>query len=92
MIFLGIGIIFGFYTAKFFAGKKEGKPGRINSIKFKIKEWTVHMHHWIISLTLLIVAVIFKIHIYFIYGLLTGMVIRGLTYRDFYKFVYKTKK
>ena len=87
IIFLG-GII-GFFIAKIFAGKKEGEKGLIGSIKFSIGQYTVHLHHWIIATLVLIF--LFSIGVYnnFIYGLLFGIIVQGLCYRDFYKIIYK---
>jgi len=85
------GVVIGFFIAKFFSGKKESKQGRIKSLKFDVKRYTVHLHHWFIALIILILLVALEFYNDLIYGILIGLIIQGLTYRDFYKIVYQRK-
>ena len=86
-----LGIIIGFFVANFFSGKKEGEQGRLKSLKFDTKKYTVHIHHWFIAILILIILVIFNFYNDIIYGILIGLIIQGLTYRDFYKIIYSRK-
>jgi hypothetical protein len=38
--------IFGFFATEVFA-KKYLHTGKIKSLKFNLKEWELHLHHWI---------------------------------------------
>jgi hypothetical protein len=84
-----IGIIIGYLIAYFFSGRKVGEQGRLKSIKFEIKGYIVHFHHWLIFSVILILLILLRIYNNFVYGLLVGVIAQGLSYRDFYKTVYK---
>lgn len=90
-IILIVGIIIGFLIAKFFAGKKEGEQGRLKSIKFDINKLTIHLHHWLIGLAILALLMSLKFYNDLVYGLVIGIIIQGLTYKDFYKIIYRRK-
>ena len=85
------GIIIGFLIAKFFSGKKEGKQGILKSIKFSINKFNIHLHHWLIGSIILIALLIFKFYNDLVYGLIMGIIIQGLTYKDFNKIIYRKK-
>lgn len=84
----------GFFLARFFAGEETGAKGKLGNLRVKVRDRVVHIHHWLCGSFLLM-----GLHHYFIshtspyeavcYGLLIGIVAQGLTYRDFYRFVYK---
>lgn len=86
-----LGIIIGFFVANFFSGKREDKQERLKSLKFDTKKYTVHVHHWFIATSILIILAIFNFYNDIIYGILIGLIIQGLTYRDFYKIIYSRK-
>ena len=86
-----VGTIAGFLIAKFFAGNKEGEQGRLKSIKFDIKKFTIHLHHWLLGLMIIILLASLKFYNDLIHGLLAGVIIQGLTYKDFYKIIYRRK-
>ena len=88
LIPLIIGTIIGFITAKLLSGRKEGEQGILKSLKFKINNKTIHLHHWIISLTILIVLTILNHNNNIIDGLLIGITLQGITYKDFLKIIY----
>jgi hypothetical protein len=83
-----LSILFGFLIAKYFSGKKEGEEGRIKSLKFNINKYTIHIHHWFFSLLLISLLAIIGVYNDIIYGFLIGLIIQGLTYKDFYKLIY----
>lgn len=89
ILILLLGIILGYYIAYVVAEKKSGKPGLIKSRIFKIKDYKIHLHHWVSSSIILIVLVLLDFYNDIIYGFLIGVIIQGLTYRDFYKILYK---
>jgi len=72
-LILCAGLIFGYLIAAFCSGGREGKQGR-----FK-------------SLTIIGLAILLSFNFYnnLIYGLLIGAIVQGLTYKDFYRIVYR---
>lgn len=90
MIFLIIlcGIIIGFYITKMLSGKREGEEGIIHSFQFDIGKYHVHLHHWIIAIIILTILLIIGYYHDLVYGILIGLLIQGLTYRDFYKIIF----
>ena len=89
LYFVIVVVVVGFWAAKFFAGKKTGVQGRLKSLRIHVGRRTIHFHHWLIACIALIALVLADYHSGFIYGFLMGLVIQGLTYRDFYKIVYQ---
>ena len=86
-----IGIIIGFFIFEVFSGRKEGKIG--NSILIlETKKYDYHLHHWMIFLLILIILLAIEYHNDFIYGLVIGIIVHGLTYKDFYEIRTKPKK
>ena len=82
------GIIIGFYIAKLFAGNKEGEEKEIHSIQFNIGKYHIHLHHWISATIILIILLIIGFYHDLVYGFLFGLIIQGLTYKDFYEIVF----
>jgi len=84
----------GFLLAKFFAGAATGAKGKFGNLRVKVKDRVVHVHHWLYASFLMM-----GFHHYFTvhpwpheaicYGFLIGVIVQGLTYRDFYRVVYK---
>jgi hypothetical protein len=89
--------IAGYLSAKFFAGAETGAKGKFGNLRVKVKDRVVHVHHWLYASFLMM-----GFHHYFTihpwpheaicYGFLIGVIVQGLTYRDFYRVVYKYKK
>ena len=82
-------MVVGFVFAKLLSGKKEGDIGIVPSLRFSYKQYIIHIHHWIWGCLLLLVLFALDYYSDFIYGFLIGLIIQGLTYRDFYKVIYK---
>jgi hypothetical protein len=59
------------------------------SIKFKVNDYTVHLHHWLYA-SVIVVAFpgTMRVHIVLLFFFI-GVIAQGLTYRDFYKVVYR---
>lgn len=83
---MGFGI--GFLIASIFAGRKEGSKPRLI---LKTERHDYHFHHWIIALIVLIILFATDYGNSFIYGLVIGIIIQGLTYRDFHEIRTKVK-
>ncbi len=86
-----LGILIGFLIAKIFSGKKTGEEGKIKSLKFNVKNFTIHIHHWFIATLILVLLVLIKFYNDLVYGFLLGLIIQGITYPDFYKIIYRKK-
>lgn len=76
-------ILIGFAIAQFLSGKKEGSPGILKGLIFNIGNKQIHLHHWLLSFLGLFLLNFFKVNTYQYDGLLFGMALQGLTYRDF---------
>ena len=83
------GIVFGYLVAVFFSGEREERQGRFRSLIFKTKNYVVHLHHWLIAGIGLVILLVFNFYNNLIYGLLIGIFIQGLTYKDFYRLIYR---
>ena len=88
---LGLGIILGYFTARFLSGKQTGQQGIIKSLAFQIGNYKLHLHHWILSLGVLVFAFFFNFfYSHFFYGILGGWVIQGIfSYNDWKKILIK---
>jgi hypothetical protein len=88
-LILSTGVIFGYLIATLCSGGKEGKQARFKSLTFKTKNYIIHLHHWFIASIGLAILIFFNFYNNFIYGLLVGVIIQGLTYKDFYRLIYR---
>ncbi len=78
----------GFLFWKLVSGKHEGDKIE-HSIRFMVKGYYIHIHHWVWCSLLLILAVLISFHNQLIIGFLVGSIIQGLLYRDRFTIVYK---
>lgn len=81
----------GFFLAKLLSGKGTGQPAKFGSLRFKIKDYTVHIHHWFWAVVLMGLLYVIQFKLNLAYAFLSGVTIQGLTYSDFYKIVYKNR-
>ena len=91
IIYLIVGIVFGFLFFTLSSGKKKGKIKNFIVI-LKTKNHQYHFHHWIIAFLIILILISFGYYNNFIYGFLIGSILQGLTYRDRYKFLMREKK
>ncbi|MDP2676532.1 MAG: hypothetical protein Q8O83_02515 [bacterium] len=85
--------VIGYFVSHFFAGKKPGQRGRLPSFRFRVKRnYIVHLHHWFLCSIALISLSVIDLYNTLLYGLLMGFTLQGLTYKDFYKLIYRHKK
>ncbi|PIR69679.1 MAG: hypothetical protein COU47_01130 [Candidatus Niyogibacteria bacterium CG10_big_fil_rev_8_21_14_0_10_46_36] len=85
-----LNVFIGFFVSHFIAGKKVGERGRIPSFRFRVKDkYIVHLHHWFLCGVALASLSIIDLYNTILYGLLMGSAIQGLTYKDFYKLIYR---
>ncbi|MEK9184745.1 MAG: hypothetical protein AAB866_01090, partial [Patescibacteria group bacterium] len=69
-------------------GKKEGEKLE-RSFRFAIKNYYIHIHHWIWCSLLLVLFLIIDFRNQFTLGFLVGSIIQGLFYRDKFVIFYK---
>jgi cytochrome bd-type quinol oxidase subunit 2 len=80
----------GFLFWKVFSGKHEGD--RIErSIRPKIGQYRLHIHHWLWCATLLAIFLVCKFYHPIVLGILVGSIIQGLSYRDRFIIIYRDK-
>lgn len=82
---LGISMIGGYFIARFLAGAKTNARGRIPSLRFCFKTYKVHLHHWFIGLSILVLALMlhfFVVTPHVFYGFLSGIIVQGVSHYD----------
>ena len=87
------GIIFGYFFGKFVAGKKSGQKGLVKSIILKFGNYKLHLHHWLLSLGILISAFLASFFLpfpQFSLSFIGGLMIQGiLCYPDWHKIIIR---
>jgi len=87
------GIIFGYFFGKFIAGKKPGQKGLVKPIVLSFGNYKLHLHHWLISLGILISNFIISFYLpfhQFSLSFLSGLLIQGiLCYPDWHKVIIR---
>lgn len=92
------GLPVGYLTGHLGAGEEVGKIGRVPSIIFNLGNWQLHLHHWLISLAILIFVFSFlakkykipNILLFFGSGFLIGLIFNGIfCYGDWYKILIR---
>jgi hypothetical protein len=82
---LGISMIVGYVAARFIAGREEKATGRFPNLILPIKNYNIHLHHWLVFLHILVVTLIlhfFVVTPHIFYGFLGGVVAQGVLYYD----------
>lgn len=87
MLIFVLGVVLGFIIASILSGKKEEAQGKLKSWKFNLRNYKIHLHHWLIFSLILVVLILIRFYNGFVYGFLVGLIIQGITYKDFYKIV-----
>lgn len=92
---LGFALFAGYFVAHFVAGKETNERGRFPSLVFNVKDWRIHLHHWLVFLGIFITALVahfFIIAPFLFYGFLGGVIAQGiLHYDDWPRIVSKQK-
>ena len=93
---LGFALFAGYFAAHFFAGQKTSERGRIPSLVFDMGDWRVHLHHWLVFLSIFVVAAIasfFIVSPFVFYGFLGGVIVQGLFhYEDWPRIIRRQQK
>jgi len=90
ILVLLISVIGGYFFARGFAGEFEGDKIR-RSLRFLIRNYYIHIHHWFYSSVILIIIYLLGFYHPVLYGVLIGLIIQGLFYRDRFVFIYHKK-
>ena len=92
---LGFALLAGYFAAYFVAGQKTSERGRFPSLAFDWGRYRIHLHHWLTSLGIFVVAAIasfFIVSPFLFYGFLGGIIVQGLLhYEDWTRIVTKQK-
>ncbi len=91
LLMIFIGASFGYFVSWFFSGKETGKQGRFKSLIIKTENYEIWLHHWFLSAIALTLLIFLDWYNGLIYGFLIGLIVQGLTYKNFYRIVYKRK-
>ncbi len=62
------------------------------SLRFKIDGFYIHIHHWIIGLALFFICSYIALTNYFILGIIIGLILQGISYKDRTLVVYKASE
>jgi len=88
-----LGIVLGYFLGKFLSGKMTGQSGIIKSIVLQIGNYKLHLHHWLLSLGVLIfnfLSIFFLPFPQFSLSFLGGLMIQGiLCYSDWHKILIR---
>jgi len=87
------GAIFGYLLGKIFSGQETGKGGIMKSLAFEIGNYRLHLHHWFVTLTVLVSIIIFNFSLpfpQFIWGVGGGLILQGVTcYSDWSRIIIR---
>jgi hypothetical protein len=87
------GIVIGYIIGKFLSGKKVGQSGIIKSIILQIGRYRLHLHHWLFSLSVLLLSLMVDFLLplpKFSLSLLGGLTIQGIIcYPDWHRILVK---
>jgi hypothetical protein len=87
----------GYFLASVFSGAEAGQKGIIQ-LMLTFGDWQLHIHHWLVSLALLLILFTFVRKKYrlpvmlftFIAGFLAGMMVQGIAnYDDWHQILYR---
>ncbi len=86
LFILGFALSFLFF---YLAAGRHACDHPARSIVFPFGKYCLHVHHWMIGLIVLVGLFFLGIHDLFIKGLLSGMIVQGLTYPDRFVIFYR---
>lgn len=87
-----VGIIIGFIVSEIISGRTPGRNRFYKSLKFNFKNYSFHIHHWMWSIVLLLIINYNGYVNFLIDGVLLGICIQGLTYKDYSEYFKIIKK
>ncbi len=100
MILIFYSLIMGYLTAKIFSGRCEHEDGLFRSAIFNYKGYSMHLHHWIASILIILIYSSVKIvhlnqqlmdHDRVIIGFFSGICFQGIhDYKDWKEIIKKS--
>lgn len=90
-----LGVLIGYIGALALSGKETGKEGIVRSIKFDLGQYRLHLHHWVISMSVIPLAVHY--HMAFLsdqlmIGIMGGLAFQGIAcYKDWHHVIFRVK-
>ncbi len=88
------GAALGYLSARYFAGRSTGQPGRLRSRTFSIGPYRIHLHHWTLSSLFLTPLLLKGFYVHFLEffllacGFCAALVFHGIySYTDWYRVV-----
>ncbi|HOX29575.1 MAG TPA: hypothetical protein P5080_00955 [Candidatus Paceibacterota bacterium] len=90
-----IGALLGYIGALFLAGKETGMEGYVRSLIFDLGKYRLHLHHWVLCLTVIPVAIHYNLAFVsdqFVIGMLGGLAYQGIScYNDWHQVLFRIK-
>lgn len=87
------GIVFGYFLGKFISGKKPGENGLIKSIVINFGNYKLHLHHWSLSLGILLSNFLVSFYLpfpQFSLSFLGGLMLQGIIcYPDWHRILIR---
>lgn len=88
-----LGIVLGYFLGKLLSGKKPGQSGKIKSIIFYFGRYKLHLHHWLVFLSILILTLLTSLFFpfpKFSLSFLGGLMIQGIVcYPDWHRILVR---
>lgn len=95
IIICSLAFLLAYFVTGILSGHATGVRGRVPSLKFRIKKYTIHLHHWfasfLISLLLVKYYALFGVSEFlFLFGGSLGITIHGIkNYKDWKRIIVK---
>lgn len=88
-----LGVLIGFLGAIFLAGKETGKQGYVKSVILDCGKYKLHLHHWLLGLSFVPLAVHYNLAFFsdqFALGMMGGLIYQGITcYNDWHRVIIR---
>jgi hypothetical protein len=90
-----LGVVIGYIGALVLAGKETGTEGIVRSLKFDMGRYRVHLHHWVLGLGVIPLAVHYNFAFFsdqLVVGIMGGLAFQGIAcYKDWHKVLFRVK-
>jgi len=98
-----VGSSIGYFSSRFLSGSQVGQQGIIHSIILGFEYWQVHLHHWLIGFTVLILLLWVAVRkrkrgqsvslfLLFFFGFCSGIIFQGvISYEDWHRIFIRLK-
>jgi len=84
----------GFLIAKYGGGKREGMRGRVRSVMVPVGRHKLHLHHWLISSALMVIAIVRSFYLFLppeiFFSFMGGLAFQGVyCYSDWHRIIHR---